>query len=111
MIYNVLMKSAITDVPEHLERVLLRPLVETFCYNYMYQNKMENFTVKSVEYIKETQSGKADVYFAVSDGKYTHIVLRIPVHKKSVNGKIQLVVDDPTIEILNTDPPRGRKRF
>jgi hypothetical protein len=105
------MKSVITDVPEHLERVLLRPLVEIFCYNYMYQNTMENFTIKSVEYNKETQSGKADVYFSISDGKYLHIVLRIPVHKRHTGGKIQLVVDDPMIEILNTDSPRGGKRF
>ena len=104
-------KTIITDVPEHLERVLIRPLVENFCYNYMNQNKLENFTIKYVEYNKELQAGKADIYFNISAGNYTHIVLKIPIHKKSVNGKVQLTVDDPVIEISNNDPPYGKKKF
>lgn len=102
-------KSIITDVPEHLERVLLRPLVENFCYNYMYQNKLDTFTIKYVEYTTEAHAGKADVYFSKPNGKYTHILLKIPVHKKVVNGKTHVTVDDPIIEIVNSDSPRSKK--
>jgi hypothetical protein len=99
-------KTNIADVPEHLERVLLRPLVENFCYNYMYQQKFDNFNIKMVEYIKELQYGRANVYFSVSGGTYTHIILRIPVHKRVVNGKTQVTIDDPIIEVINKDSPR-----
>jgi hypothetical protein len=104
-------KVTISDNPEHIERVLIRPLVENFCYNYMYQNNLENFTIKMVEYIKDSQAGKADVYFSVKDGTYSHIVLKIPIVKRHINGKIQVTVDDPIIEILNKDNPRIKKRF
>ena len=110
MIYNIIMKAPIIDVPEHLERALLRPLVENFCYNYMYSNKLDNFTIKFVEYFKESQVGKADVYFSCNDGSYTHLLLKIPVHKKSVSGKIQIVVDDPVIEINDKEAPRAKKK-
>jgi hypothetical protein len=70
---------------------------------------METFLIKSVEYIKETQFGKADVYFSLSDGTYSHIILKIPVQKKQVNGKAQLVVEDPVIEVSDNESPRKKK--
>jgi hypothetical protein len=104
-------KESISDVPEHLERMVLRPLVENFSYNFMYQNKLENFTIKMVEYNKETQSGKADVYFLMAKSKYMHIILKINVHKKIVNGKTKITVDDPVIEKIDNNPPTKPKRF
>lgn len=102
------MKSSITDNPEHIERVLLRPLIENFCNNYMYKNNMETFTIKTVEYSKITQFGKAEVYFIISSTKYLHLVLRIPIRKKSIDGVIQIVIEDPVIEILDHESPKKR---
>jgi hypothetical protein len=101
-------KISISDVPEHLERVIIRPLVETFSYNYMYKHKFENFVIKMIEYDKKKEIGNADVYFSLRDGTYTHLMLEIPVHKKVVNGKTQVTVEDPIITKLNKEPPHKK---
>lgn len=110
MFYNRDMaKNKIDDVPEHLERVVLRPLVETFSYNYMYKHSFENFILKVVEYSAENQCGRAHVYFSSATGEYTHLSLKIPMHKKLENGKTKLIVEDPIVEKKDNENPRTAK--
>jgi hypothetical protein len=102
-------KSKIDDVPEHLERVVIRPLVETFSYNYMYKHSYENFILKVVEYDTKSQTGIAHVYFCAASGEYTHLRLKIPIHKTVENGKTKLVVEDPIVEKKDNENPRTAK--
>lgn len=101
--------AEIDNIPEHLERVLIRPLVENFCYNFMYKHKYESFIVKLVEYCPKENVGKADVYFSTSDGEYQHLFLKIPIIKKTENGKMKIHVQDPVIDKKNNDNPYKKK--
>ena len=97
--------AAIDDVPEHVERVLLRPLIENFCYNYMYKQKSESFVVKTVEYLPKEAYGKADVYFLLNNGEYLHLVLKVPITKKHQDGKFKLHVQDPVVSHQDSKKP------
>jgi hypothetical protein len=105
MFYNTWMKICINDVPEHIERVLLRPIVENFCYSYMHKNKYEHFTIKYVEFISKTNIGKANIYFTVSKNKYCHIIIKIHVKKKISGKNTQFILDDPIIEVKDSKAP------
>ena len=97
--------TAIDDIPEHVERVLLRPLIENFCYNYMYKHKSDSFVVKTVEYIPKESYGKADVYFLLNNGEYLHLVLKVPITKNNKDGKVKLHVQDPIVSYQDSKKP------
>jgi hypothetical protein len=91
----------INDIPEHVERVLLRPLIENFCTDYVTKKGYDSFLVKVVEYNPKLLYGIADTYFLLPKsmgGNYIHIVLKIPIKKLEVDGKTKLHLMDPVID-------------
>lgn len=101
-------KKKIDEIPEHLERMLIRPLVENFSYTYMHKNSYDNFVLKVVEYDPNLKAGIAHVYFSTTIGEYIHLQLRIPIKKKMENGKSHVTLEDPVVVKTDNESPRKK---